>query len=266
MMYLPKHLSYSAVNQYEDCPRAWYLKYARKAEPRQTWFFPMGTVVHESVEAHLGGLEVPKFEDLFYPLIEKQMLIDPNHADWLSAGPFGDPVQGDKCVELGKKCVENAIKFLDDIDVHEVEWDASGMLPGCEVPIRGYVDVLGEHKKHGPVIVDWKSGKSKPKNNFQLETYAALLQPHDSQYVKGLWAMVHPDAAKARPIDLSQVSREELGARYQKAYEGMRKKVYAAHDAFRCTFCIMQDNCAVKSGDNERTRYYDDAASVGFPF
>lgn len=37
-MFLPKYLSYSAVNSYEECPRHWYLSYARKAEPRQTWF------------------------------------------------------------------------------------------------------------------------------------------------------------------------------------------------------------------------------------
>ncbi|QIA28845.1 hypothetical protein [Streptomyces phage JXY1] len=49
------------------------------------------------------------------------------------------------------------------------------MVAGCEVPVKAFIDIVGEHKKHGPVIVDWKSGKSKPKNNLQLETYAVLL-------------------------------------------------------------------------------------------
>jgi ATP-dependent helicase/DNAse subunit B len=37
-MFLPSYLSYSALSKYEECPRSWYLSYARKAEERQTWY------------------------------------------------------------------------------------------------------------------------------------------------------------------------------------------------------------------------------------
>lgn len=37
-MYLPKYLSYSAVNSYEECARSWYLSYAKRGVKRPTWF------------------------------------------------------------------------------------------------------------------------------------------------------------------------------------------------------------------------------------
>lgn len=37
-MFLPEHLSFSALSRYEECPRSWYLGYAKRAEPKQTWF------------------------------------------------------------------------------------------------------------------------------------------------------------------------------------------------------------------------------------
>ncbi len=272
-MFLPDYLSYSAVNSYEECPRAWYLRYARKAKPRQAWFFAMGKAVHESIEAYLADGNVPEFKDVFYPLVAEQMKIDPDVDSWLHAGSVDDPVIKEKAVELGKVCVERAVKFLEDMDVWEVEYKIHASLPGCDVPILAYIDILGEHRKHGPLIVDWKSGKSKPKNNFQLETYSALTQV-DPKYARagfdGYWAMLHPDASpktdRGRIVNLGGVAALDVGARYQRAYEGMKKKVYAGQKKFGCSFCVQQDNCLINAGLTPRARYFDKAEEEGYPF
>lgn len=277
-MFLPDYLSYSAVNSYEECPRQWYLRYARRARPRQAWFFAMGSAVHKSIEAYLGDGEVPEFTSIFYPLVADQMKLDPDIANWLHAGSSTDPVVKGKAVELGKVCVERAVKFLEDMDVWEVEYKVKTRLPGCDVPVLAYIDILGEHRKHGPLIVDWKSGKSKPKNNFQLETYKALLEynAHSLGGVaygnsfNGYWGMLHPDASpktdRGRFVDLDYVSPEEVGARYQRAYEGMKKKVYAGQKKFGCKFCIQQDNCQINAGLTPRAKHYDKADEEGYPF
>lgn len=276
-MFLPDYLSYSAVNSYEECPRQWYLRYARKAKPRQAWFFAMGSAVHQSIEAYLGTGDVPEFTSVFYPLVAEQMKLDPDVDSWLHAGSAQDPVIKDKAVELGKVCVERAVKFLEDVDVWEVEYKIKTSLPGCDVPVIAFIDILGEHRKHGPLIVDWKSGKTKPKNIFQLETYSALLRAegrgdwdYDPRSFNGYWGMLHPDASpktdRGRLVDLSHVSPEDVGARYQRAYEGMKKKVYAGQKKFGCSFCIQQDNCQINSGLTPRARYYDKADEEGYPF
>ena len=103
------------------------------------------------------------------------MEIEPDLSKWLAGGPKDAPITGDLALQRVKDCFEKALEFLDDVDVWEVEYDASDSLPGLSVPIKAFVDIIGEHKKHGPTILDWKSGSKKPSNNFQLETYKALL-------------------------------------------------------------------------------------------
>ncbi len=272
MQFPPKHMSYSALKQYEDCGRAWYLSRYREAEQKQTYFFPLGTAVHKSIETYIANKSAPKFEDVFYPLIREQMLIDPDDVNWLAGGPVDNPTIRGRAVEIGKICVENAIKFLNDIDVWEVEYDATGYLPGCEVPIKAFVDIIGEHKKHGPVIVDWKTGKTKPKDNLQLETYSSLLRCNhhredlEGREITGLWAMLHPEAAKARPVKLENVDASALGARYQKAYDKITQKVWKPNPGFACRFCVMKDNCSVESPGTRRSEYYDRSSEDGIPF
>lgn len=273
-MFLPDYLSYSAVNSYEECPRAWYLRYARKAKPRQAWFFAMGKAVHESIEAFLADGNVPEFKTVFYPLVAEQMEVDPNIDTWLHAGSSTDPVIKEKAVELGKVCVERAVKFLEDMDVWDVERKVRTKLPGCEVDVLAYIDIIGEHRKHGPLIVDWKSGKNKPKNNFQLETYQALLWCEGKKFpaggYNGYWGMLHPDASpktdRGRLVDLGYVEAKVVGARYQRAYEGMKKKVYSGQKKFGCQFCVQQDNCLINAGLTPRARYFDKAEEEGYPF
>jgi len=270
--FLPEYMSFSAATRYEDCPRSWYLSYARKAEPRQTWFFPMGTAVHESIESYIKTGNIPEFKDIFYPLIAKQMEIDPDHRNWLHAGTGENIVQGQAAIDLGRACVDNAVKFLQDMDVWEVEHDASCSLPGLEVPVKMYIDIIGEHKKHGPIIVDWKSGKSAPQSIFQLETYKAGVLQHgftDAGFFNGYWGMLHPEAtpktSKGRLKDLSHVTPEAIGKRFQAAYDGMKQAIYKANKKFGCKFCIMQDNCLANLAPlgSERARHYDHSKTDG---
>lgn len=276
-----EHMSYSALSRYEECPRSFYLGRVKRAEEKQTWFFPLGSAVHQCVEDYLQTGDVPEFTDIFYPLIEAQMKIDPVDVNWLAGGSPDDPVFRSKAVELGKRCVENAIKFLEDIDVWEVEYDASGMIAGCEVPVKAFIDIVGEHKKHGLSIVDWKSGKQKPKNNLQLETYGVLLNTstplsgNDHPFTEhgslkfdiGLWAMLNPDAPNARPVKgLTEVDASALGARYQAAYEAVKAKKWTANAGFHCRFCVQAPNCLVESPGTRRARYYDRSEDEGFPF
>jgi hypothetical protein len=243
-----------------------------------TYFFPLGSAVHKSIEIYIETGDTPNFESIFYPLIREQMKIDPDDVNWLSGGPKDNPTVRGRAVEIGKACVEKAITFLSDLDVWEVEYDATGMLPGCEVPIKAFIDIVGEHKKHGPVIVDWKTGKQKPKTNLQLETYAALLsQPsvsgndhpfteHGSLAFTGLWAMLHPEASTARKVDLTGVDPSALGARYQRAFEQIKKRVWKPNPGFDCRFCIQAPNCNVESPGTARSDYYDKSTTDGIPF
>lgn len=267
-----EHISYSQYNSYVNCPRSWYLSKIAKAEEKQTWYLPVGTAVHEMIEDRLLRPDgAGSAEDYFYPLISAQMQVEPDLSKWMAGGPEADPIAGDKALQQVKDCYEKALEFLDDIDVWEVEYDASGSLPGLSVPIKAYVDIIGEHKKHGPTILDWKTGSQKPKNNFQLETYAALITEDHPEFrvdapKSGLWAMLKPGASKARKVDLSHADPDIVGAKYQAVYEKMQKKIYRTEMGFGCKFCYHKENCLPVAGPTERAMFYDKAEEDGFPY
>lgn len=263
------YISYSQYKTYTSCPRSWYLSKIQEAEEKQTWYIPVGSAVHDMVEKHLGpGLHpLDTAESFFYPLIEKQLLIEPDMGKWLAGGPKASPVTEDKALQLVRDCFSKALEELDHIDVWEVEYDASGALPGLSVPVRGFVDIIGEHDKAGPVILDWKTGSTKP-DNFQLETYGALLQQSDYQVKPkyGRYVMLAPGKPTTRYVDLSKVDPEEVGKKYQKVYDEMQAKKYQTNAGFSCQWCFNQDNCLVNAGQTQRALYYDRSAEDGYPF
>lgn len=261
------YISYSQYNSY-TCPRSWYLSKIRQAEEKQTWYLPIGSAVHNMVEHFLDKTtpDLPPAEEFFYPLIEKQMKIEPDLSKWLAGGPKDAPVVEEKALQLVKDCFEKAIEELEDIDVWEVEFDATARLPELEVPVRAYIDIIGEHKKKGPVIVDWKTGSTKP-GNFQLETYAALLRAlKNPNKFKGRYIMLAPGSANTRYVDLSEIDPAEVGRKYQQVYDQMKQKIYKANPGFNCRFCFNQDNCLVNAGPTPRAKYYDRSREDGLPF
>lgn len=264
---LPEYISYSQWHTYESCPRSWYLSKVRKAQETPTWYMPIGTAVHSMVEFYLTGKDkgdgsFPLAESFFFPLISAQMEIEPDTSKWLAGGSKDDPVVEGKALQLVKDCFERALEFLEDVDVWAVELDASGHLPGLDVELKAFIDLTGEHKKHGPIIIDWKTGSKKP-GNFQLETYAALLKASSTPgrfppgNRKGLYVMLKPGASKARPIDLSAVDPAEVGAKYQETRRKMEAAMIEANKKVMCRLCFNKDNCMEYSGLTKRTLYYD---------
>ena len=272
------HISHSQYKAYTSCPRSWYLSKVRQGEEIQSWYIPIGSAVHDAIEEHVdylhGNREVPvaSMETYFYPLIEKQMRIEPDLSKWKAGGPEAAPITHDKALQRAKDCFERALQELEDIEVWEVEYDASGPLPGLSVPVKGFIDIVGEHKKKGPVVVDWKTGSTKP-DKSQLETYAALLKHNDhskmfcvDQFDFGRYVMLAPGAPNTRYVDLSDIDPAAIGAKYQAVVDKMNEKLYAANAGFGCRFCFQAENCLVNKGMTQRAVYYDRSADDGYPF
>jgi RecB family exonuclease len=271
------HLSYSQYNSYTKCPRSWYLNKLRQGEEIQSWYIPIGKAVHAMIEDILHPSGPPgamNAEDYFYPLITQQMEIEPDLTKWLAGGPEFALITHERALQRVRECFSKAMEELEDIKVWEVEYDASGRLPGLSVPLKAYVDIIGEHKTKGPVIWDWKTGSTKP-DNFQLETYAALLiqqgwvKVHEwkSSSLHGRYMMISPTyTSQPRYVDLSKVDPREVGKKYQAVYDRMQALHYETKAGFNCKFCFMQDNCLVNAGVTPRSTYYDKSTEQGYPY
>lgn len=273
-----EHISYSQYSSYTSCPRSWYLARLRGGEEKQSWYIPIGSAVHAAIEHRLGGGSELAMEAFFYPLVQKQMLIEPDLNKWLAGGPEAAPITHEKALQRAVECYEKAVQELEDIEVWEVEYNASGRLPGLSVPIKAFVDIIGEHKKKGPVIWDWKTGSTKP-DNFQLETYASLLKHGESAYydlffkkgkakrVWGRYIMLSPTyTSTTRYVDLTDVDPAEVGKKYQKVYDRIEGKHYEAKAGFNCRFCFQSENCLVNKGMTKRAMFYDKSTEDGYPY
>jgi|SRR5882757_97160 len=267
-----EHISFSQWKTYSSCPRQWYLSRLKGGEEKQSWYIPIGSSVHDKIEARLKGEPDRPMEDYFYPIVSKQMRIEPDLSAWLAGGPADAPITHEKALQRAVECYEKAEEELADLDVWEVEYDASGGLPGLDVPVKAFIDIIAEHKKKGPVIVDWKTGSTKP-DNFQLITYAALLKHNDhdatfcvDQFDFGRYVMLAPGAANTRYVDLSEVNPAEVGAKYQEVLERIEGKHYETKAGFMCKFCFQSENCMVNSGITPRTTFYDHSTEDGYPY
>lgn len=268
---LPDHWSYSSlVSTYKNCPRQFYLSRLKQAKPVPAWYFVIGSTVHKYIEfklkppvdivAELWKDGQPSVEYLFERYVLEARQDEPDTTKWLYSTVDGEDIIEERALKLAQDCVEYALTWLEDFTVWDVEPDISGYLPGCKQKIKAFPDLTGEHKKHGPLIVDWKTGKTRGQP-MQLMTYNALLRvkqafPYMETGYRGMFVMLNPAAGKTRPIRL-EMTPAEVGVMYGELERKVEKNVFPAMVQFNCKFCTMLPNCKTKSGANPRTLYYD---------
>lgn len=265
---MPEHLSYSTWRTVNRCERSYYLSKVANAPGMPAWYFAIGTAVHQCIERIAAGDDPSpaQITEVFYAEVTKLMTINDDVDAWLAGGSPEDPTIKDKATAAVLQAVGNARTFLKDVRVQHVELDVTGFLPGCELPIKGYVDMLGEHTKRGPLIIDWKSGNTRPANTFQLETYRALLMQRGmDEWKRGMHVMVQkPLTSRMKDVDLTQVDRETIGRVYQGVADSLRESVWPARADFTCKFCTQKHNCSLMSG--KRDNPYDKAHEQGIPY
>lgn len=265
MLELPDHLSFTQYSTYTGCPRRYFLSRVRLAPGKQAWYFLAGSAIHEGIEHYINTGDKANPTWLLNKEVASALKADSDMDNWLAGGPKDDPIIKGKALDLVKDCLENAYTFLEDFEVlpGSIELDVSGSLPGVNRPITAYIDALGVHKKHGPMIIDWKSSSSKPKDSFQLHTYHALLSSRDGyeEFNKGKFVMLRSGVSDPRPVDLN-LSPEAVGALYATVEGKIDRRIWNAKSSFMCNFCEQKPNCSLMSGSNK----WDTSEDEGFPF
>lgn len=256
---LPDHLSHSAKGDAERCEKKFQLGRIIRAEELPAWYFAGGTAVHRATEDIDHGQELRPWHEYFYPEVASLMETEPNTGLWLTGGSDEAPDRGDEWETLGPMCVENWKSFVSEggFQVSDIELDVTTILPGCYIPIKGFIDRIGVHPKYGEMIIDIKTGKNRPKGNEQLETYAALLRQKTGRRIKkGAYFMAR-EGALTRPADLSLATPAVVGKRFGDVVQSLSYRTFNADKQFNCKWCTHKLNCFAFSGDTLRTRYYD---------
>lgn len=254
-----EHLSYSSLTTWSRCPKSFELSRIVKAEPIPAFYFAGGTAVHNATQDYDEGKTVRPWEEYFYPEVVEGSAREPNFSEWMMGGSKESPDDGDRWMEIGPLCIENWKKFSDsEFDVRTIELDVSTRLPGLPVKVKGFIDRVGLHEKHGQMIVDIKTGKNLPKDKgLQLGIYSALYEHKFGVRInKGAYFMAR-EGRLSRPYDLSKWSIEEVVRMFRATALEVSAGQFPAKQEYSCRFCDQRLNCFKVSGDTPRTEYYD---------
>ena len=267
------HLSYSSIKAFERCPKSYQLSRVIGAQPLPAVYFALGTAVHEITESMdlaeksqftQSSTDVRRytgddFREVYFDEIRKGLAKEPDMDKWLCGGSDGPRAAAELALDTGPRCIKNWKSFTSkDFKVTDIELDVTCRLPGMYLKTKGFIDRLGDHVKHGRMIVDIKTGKNKPKDKGQqLGDYAALLTASTGEVVtKGAYFMAQ-EGKLSKVYDLSEHTPESLGSANKTWLQEMNRSDYEPKVEYTCRFCDQQLNCFAYSGDTARTRFYD---------
>jgi hypothetical protein len=153
-----KHLSYSSVNLYKTCARAWRFRYLDKIETPVAAVLPFGSAFHNTIEAYLrlkaDGLSpeptVNIFNTAWGTQVEKESNINWGDETANTLLETGKRMTGPLDVSGGgpKWRADSLDVFLDGIDPQvidgkpTIEKRITLQVPGVEVPVIGYIDLI----------------------------------------------------------------------------------------------------------------------------
>lgn len=250
--------SVSQTEQYLDkCAHQYFLRRVEGITPRPAAWSLQGTAFHSAIEEYERGgrkADAGTVADLFSQGYSqaaiKALDKEPDLSKWLTAGPDGGSDIEARYV-LGR---QQAADYVNWSKEHGPSlWKAPDGRLGVElhvqaeiggVQVQGYIDQLPEEPDESVRVRDLKTGSTKSK--FQLETYTILVRK-----VLGLvtnkadWYMAKKGGL-SRPIDMSKLSEDQVGEKYARMDEGVKRGDFPPNPGFGCRFCDVSHACNFK--------------------
>ncbi|MEU6389978.1 PD-(D/E)XK nuclease family protein [Streptomyces sp. NPDC046939] len=252
--------SVSQVEQYKKCPRQFELQRIERVEPRPAAWSHQGTAFHASIETFEQGgrrLTANQVADLFHDdytrLVNASLVQEPNLDHWLTAGTDGQSDIEARYVlgmEQTRAYVRWAEKNQPSIWRDEVtgkagiEMHLTADLGGVQV--QGYVDQLHDEPDSSVRVRDLKTGSTKSK--FQLKTYGVLTRKVLGVEVNHADWYMAKTGGLSRPVDLTEVTEEEVAAEFIAMDQGVKAGDFPARPGFLCRFCDVAYACSSRRG------------------
>ncbi|MCY0963014.1 RecB family exonuclease [Streptomyces sp. H27-H5] len=249
--------SVSQTEQYEKCGHQFFLRRVEGVIPRPAAWSHQGTAFHSACEVYeRGGRQlsagdvVDLFSTEYSEAVNGALEQEPDLDHWMTAGPDGASDIEARYV-LGQ---QQAAGYVSWAKAHGPElWKAPDGTPGIElhltadiagIKVQGYIDQLVAEPDGSVRIRDLKTGTTKSK--FQLQTYAVLVRKALGLKVAvGDWYQAKKNGL-TRPLDLSGVTEEEVGAKYVEIDQGVKRADFPAKPGFNCRFCDVSYACSFR--------------------
>lgn len=250
--------SVSQTEQYLDkCAHAYYLRRVEGVSPRPAAWSHQGTAFHGAIETYeIAGRQADAefvadlFSQDYAAAVNRDLDKTPDLKQWMTAGPDGATDIESRYV-LGRDQTKGYVRWAEENN--PTIWkDEKGKL-GVElhltaeiggINVQGYIDQLIEEPDDSVRPRDLKTGTMK--SRFQLETYAILVRKALGLVVKKAdWYMAKRNGL-SRPLDLSELSEDEVGEKYARMDAGVKAGDFPPAPGFGCRFCDVSHACTFK--------------------
>ncbi len=279
-----KHLSYSTLTNWFDCPKKVELAKIRKAPARPAWWFAGGTAVHQATEDYdrwtlLDPTTRPKFSitESFMASFESEYQDMksrwPEEDQWRHAGPKTAPETYKRWSKLGPLLVGNYIRWRRGTDyavwtaeyqldpkISEetgefagkevgIEIDLSTTLPGCDREIKAYADrIFWTPSLEQIHIIDLKTGTRGPRVALQFGVYGACLQRLFGAKATTGAAFMNREGALGKAFPLAKYTPEYVGKLFGNLSRAVDHNVFPAHEGSSCRMCDVSEACFATGG------------------
>lgn len=259
------HLSFSSRDTLLRCAKSFFLQKIANAPRWPALWLAGGSAVHEVTETYdllatnPGGLEAHPFNaesvwnNAFNAQLAKLDEKEPNRHAWRQSKYEPVEVWREQGLQFVQAYIDWRVRSPWDIwttpdGEPAIELDVSGMLPGCPVEIKTYLDRVF----HDPVfdrlaIVDLKTGKRPPKTADQFGVYRALLKAKYGVDADMGVPFMNRKATLGKVFDLTEYTPEMVGGLFAEAWEQIQSGEFPA-DTSDCFICDVQNACFAKNG------------------
>lgn len=253
-----EHLSYSALNDLLSCGKKLELNRLVGAPKRAAMWLAGGSAVHSVTEefdrCQAEGRRFDPaacWEKSFGEKIDELKRTDPDIStwrrkedvtEWMTLGP-------QLCVAYFKWRRESGWALWRTPDGElAIELDTSGMLPGCPIEIKQYVDRVFLLPSGQPFLVDLKTGSRQPENSLQFGVYAAGITARHGTCVSSGAAFMNRKGKLGRVHDLTIFTPDYVGAVFAKADQQIKQGLLMASPGGHCYYCDVSSSCYATGG------------------
>ena len=164
------HLSYSSISKYLACPASWKYKYIDNLPTKSSPALVFGSAFHNTVEAYICDRDNIELQAQW--MKEWNIQVERNEdCDWGLDTP-------EKFYNDGLRMLANSdvLKLINELMPKNVERKVTLHLPGVDVPIIGFIDIITEDGIPGDFKTSGKSwSNSRAVNELQPLFYLAAL-------------------------------------------------------------------------------------------
>lgn len=254
-----EHLSYSSLSTLLTCGKQFELTRLVRAPKKPSVWLAGGLGVHGCTEdfdrAQLSRQRFDPAESWrrnFMEAIDRLKQDDPDIstwrqketvAEWMTLGPK-------LCVAYFKWRTDSPWSIWVTPDGEPaIELDTSGLLPGCPVEVKQYVDrVFVNNVTRTPFLVDIKTGTRQPENSLQFGVYRAGIEARYGVVVPQGAAFMNRKGQLGRVHDLAKYTPDYIGAQMGRAAQIIKGGNLIANPGGHCFFCDVSTSCHAKDG------------------